>query len=962
MHEVRKNMLKNGCFLFGTSDFAIFCYGTRNKGNLFLNPLAHIKNGKLWIPDGNLFSDMFHYQPGREYTAVVRMRKVGADTPATATMFFCPENYKKIPMKRVKLTEEFQNYTLQGKLSPSLHNLFWFRIDGPAGKGFFEIERVQLVEGKTNTFLPLPDLEMGSTGPRIFDFNSENAICQFRFVQNGVPKSRTVQLIIRDLWGKEIEKKDIRIRAEKDQIIRYPVNTKHAGVFSVELKCGKFTGEARYYVLYRNDRTPMADNMVCWHQDPLLICEMTPFRKYMPAGRNFNRFFAPPRFTEKAVMNRYAELHDQNLACLTWKHLEKKYGFGSPAAKNILTPEVKKRFAEEVETFARHAAEGNVTGVELFNEPYLWRGTMPPEKVVKLYRIAYPILRKYAPQVKICGPCASNKALPYNERFLRAGGGKYIDILTFHSYNGDPDQGQVIELNQALREMVDHYHPEMPILNSETYYGIRGGKLAGSQEESRRTYFKDTKLEHAAAYAAFYASSLVSDIPFATYNPYTLLYGIPGSDEVHVFGAMAAINAFQHLLGNAGKTRSVYPIDEQLRCLLFPDAHGGAMATIRNSNPELNDRIDMILPETIQALDLFGNPVKATKIHVGSDLHYMRFAAGCDPQKELAKIVFSGLGFPVNVTPTLNSKESLSLKLRNRSAKALNGNIRWTKLPENWIPAAVNISFSLLPQQELLLPIPMKEFTLNNRTTPKFELEITIDGQPEKIVRELDAFPVRWSQDWKFQEADYRKYGTESLVTSGKFPGGRNLGKGDCSARIGALWNPSGLMLSICVSDDADVRLPVGTDFRKSYMYDNFQIYFDMLNDATLHSSRSFRNRSDDLDYFIGIDAGGEPYSWLNFAEGERYIGEANSTTGLDPAIKISREKLFSGEWEYRIFFPAEALYRIKFEPGTVFGAGILLNDNDGKGRKQGISTLRGGNEPMNRQYLFPDWVLLPKK
>lgn len=148
MHEVGKNMLKNGCFLFGTSDFAIFCYGTRNKGNLFLNPLAHIKNGKLWIPDGNLFSDMFHYQPGREYTAVVRMRKVGADTPAIATMFFCPENYKKIPMKRVKLTEEFQNYTLQGKLSPSLHNLFWFRIDGPAGKGFFEIERVQLVEGK----------------------------------------------------------------------------------------------------------------------------------------------------------------------------------------------------------------------------------------------------------------------------------------------------------------------------------------------------------------------------------------------------------------------------------------------------------------------------------------------------------------------------------------------------------------------------------------------------------------------------------------------------------------------------------------------------------------------------------------------------------------------------------------------------------------------------------------------
>ncbi|UKI34782.1 MAG: hypothetical protein L6W00_21690 [Lentisphaeria bacterium] len=107
-------------------------------------------------------------------------------------------------------------------------------------------------------------------------------------------------------------------------------------------------------------------------------------------------------------------------------------------------------------------------------------------------------------------------------------------------------------------------------------------------------------------------------------------------------------------------------------------------------------------------------------------------------------------------------------------------------------------------------------------------------------------------------------------------------GDADCSARVGALWNERGLMLSVETEDD---RFVPPTTYGDAYKQDSLQIYFDMKNDSSRRGSNA--NRSDDLTYLVGELAGKQPFAFLEFAEGTRYIGTNNATTGLDSAVEV---------------------------------------------------------------------------
>ena len=122
------------------------------------------------------------------------------------------------------------------------------------------------------------------------------------------------------------------------------------------------------------------------------------------------------------------------------------------------------------------------------------------------------------------------------------------------------------------------------------------------------------------------------------------------------------------------------------------------------------------------------------------------------------------------------------------------------------------------------------------------------------------------------------------------------------------------------------------------------------------------QDKADNIIYNIGLLNGKKPFAYISFAEGTRYIGEGNKTTGYDDQVKVSVKPGTDCALEYTLFFPKETLYLVRFESGGRCGFSMLVNDNDGAGRKQGVTLTQPGSEPLDNPHLFKDMIFLQQK
>ncbi len=954
------NILTNGEFHFGASGFQRRYYHC-----VILDKTVPVFQDNRCVLPGPYFllSDAFTYRPGTVYTAVARMKRAVKGKPATARLILLPFHYKGYVQKEFQLEDEYRTYAVQGKLPPSRYNRMALRVDAPDGT--VEISRLQLMEGTRKEFLPRLPVELGVTGKINFDAGDTGAKLNIRLLQNETPRTDSLAVEIRDTFGKIVRSEKIAVPAQKEFTFPLAVNTSLRGVFFVTLSFGGHTAKARYAVLKNLERKTFPQNMLAGHFQPMQNPDLSLFDRYLPISPNVNRFFmmngktALRQLETEPFRKQYRSFPFKNVICLRWEDLHDA-GFDT-WLENNLTPELEKKILERLERFAGSARECNFHGVELFNEPHLWKvrsgnnigsASMPPEKTALLYAKAYPILKKQAPDLKVFGPCTHFQAAQYNERFLKAGGADHIDAFTFHSYNEDPDSDHVAEQNLELKKLVARFRPDIPVINTEIYYGVRRHEQFAIDEESRRVYFKDSELEHAAVYAAFYANSAASGVPFSAFNPSWLCGGVPDTPQHYVLAAGAALNAAIELLGNCGEECRILHLDSQLRCFLFPQAQGGAVATLRAIPAGNSSNIRAHVPEGIEIYDLFGNRLSSRNVKLSSAIHYLKFSPGMDAGKILRNLPLEGLPFPFHVSLTIRDVNTLAVKVRNRGRKPGHLSVQLKKLPENWSAQSSVRTEVVAPQEEKLFLFPMRKMQLNSTNAQPVLLTLRADGEQQDFLRSLNAFPVRYSADFKFRPQDYAFFGARNHGPDWHRRPCR--GDADCSARIGALWNERGLMLSVETEDD--IFAPP-MSYADAYKQDSLQIYFDMKNDSRRRGNNA--NRSDDLVYLVGELAGKQPFAFLEFAEGTRYIGANNATTGLDSAVEVKVAPGRNKGRSYRIFFPREVLYQVPFQSGTVLGFSMLVNDNDGEGRKQGITLTPPGTEPYGNPQLFRDMILL---
>ena len=136
--------------------------------------------------------------------------------------------------------------------------------------------------------------------------------------------------------------------------------------------------------------------------------------------------------------------------------------------------------------------KGKVPGWEFVNEPNF---SMSPEDCAQMYRALYPIVKEIDPQAKVMGPVVCGIILPWHERFFKAGGGAFIDILSVHDYEGHESIDPVHWPWKfgALRAMMkEHGCGDKPVWQTERVItGIRGDQFLGPAQAVRTTLHRD---------------------------------------------------------------------------------------------------------------------------------------------------------------------------------------------------------------------------------------------------------------------------------------------------------------------------------------------------------------------------------------------------------------------------------------------------------------------------------------
>lgn len=118
------------------------------------------------------------------------------------------------------------------------------------------------------------------------------------------------------------------------------------------------------------------------------------------------------------------------------------------------------------------------------------------------------------------------------------------------------------------------------------------------------------------------------------------------------------------------------------------------------------------------------------------------------------------------------------------------------------------------------------------------------------------------------------------------------------------------------------------------------------------------RNAEDDLEYLVSL-IDGKAHVWLVKGAEGNYRGAANRVDGfedVDAACAIVRKGRTT---VYELVLPRKpCLPGVTLAPDAAFGFSLLINDNDGAGRKPGLTLAPKGTEPYGAPHLYRDLVL----
>ena len=152
--------------------------------------------------------------------------------------------------------------------------------------------------------------------------------------------------------------------------------------------------------------------------------------------------------------------------------------------------------SEEISAFGKYIHTlvsflGSRCGMyEIWNEPNLasFSEDISPEAYIRVLKAAAPAVKSANPDAYIIGPGTCGEALPWVERFLRLGGGEYLDALSIHPYiwTPGPVDGGLFKKLSDTEALIQKYCPKLKLVVSELGWSVQSG---GVTRKSHAEYF-----------------------------------------------------------------------------------------------------------------------------------------------------------------------------------------------------------------------------------------------------------------------------------------------------------------------------------------------------------------------------------------------------------------------------------------------------------------------------------------
>ena len=256
--------------------------------------------------------------------------------------------------------------------------------------------------------------------------------------------------------------------------------------------------------------------------------------------------------------------------------------------------------------------KGRIFYWEIVNEANL---TTAPEDYVKLLKIAFEECRKIDPSIKVVAPNVTGdhggQMGAFLERFGKAGGFRYTDIVSFHPYSsreeGSPNPSRTAI--DSIRRTIASFRKGLPLWNTELYYLYDNPPHPVDAGKGRAYHFIRRMLVDLGE--GIRQETLLPDSMYFRRDRHPG-YGYAVSRVVrHLIPSehYVAGNAFARFLeGAVPVTRLETPRGVTL--YLYRQRDGKPIAALWNYAAGLEFDITLPGADEVALFDLFGNPVK----------------------------------------------------------------------------------------------------------------------------------------------------------------------------------------------------------------------------------------------------------------------------------------------------------------------------------------------------------------
>ncbi|MDR3709509.1 MAG: NEW3 domain-containing protein [Capsulimonadaceae bacterium] len=568
-------------------------------------------------------------------------------------------------------------------------------------------------------------------------------------------------------------------------------------------------------------------------------------------------------------------------------------------------------------TFVRECALRYGSSVhywEIWNEPDngFWRGT--PVQYAQLFDAAYGAIKAIKPDAVVMnGGISEIRRPPDFVPKWQAAAHVKPDVFAYHAHGVFTG---MLRASEFIRTDLTAGHWTMPVWNNEA-----GFSSCGSLTEWDQALALSKKMSYAAALGdtAYFWYDLRNDGRDPNENEQN--FGLLRNDWAPKAAAVAARTLIDLLSGYRFIRRVEIKDQNQVYALLFgaPDGNSGVIS-LWNEGRDMSPLL-LSVPGKASRTALMGGvqPLRSSAgliaLSASSEPQFIRFAGNPD---QLTPIP-SPLRLPSQIIVAPGDVERVRIVATNSTAHAMNGTVTLSA-PGGWRVAPSTLAVSLAPGSHKELTVTVNapaNVALRDALNVRFsspslpsDLRAAIELSGAVVVPRVAADPGSLGDpaSWPQPVVSLGRANLVSLYQNAPLDNLLFHGDDDLSARVSVSSVPSGVRLCVRVRDDVHYQ----------------------------NEPRGSEWQGDSIQFAISLPTG-ENYDWtaaLTSSGPVANIDVAPIGVSLGAAslpLKIRRDEV-AHETLYDLIIPRTLPGGVKI--GDRFSMTLLVNDNDGGGRK----------------------------